>query len=305
MAIFTCVVVWWKPTLSVVRTALGSVLKKTCYKFSQILSQWLKYVYLAWHSYIQYSSTMHFFCVWTISWSKNTCFFQATGQCNWKKAPQLEAKWFCHPPIVTSHSLKEGRSGFQNPEAEEVWLDPPNPPPQKTKPEQVFGRLGLVIHKLDSFWTLTVSPFSLQALVAAARVFLSKHRLEPSLNVSDRGIRLDLDSDSESEDGLHHRRVFHSPIFEGWSLFFYSPLFWKGRVSTGVLFPGFIGGRQRWTLNQDPRICVSESVRIQVFGRLGFVTLESTYKFGLLTLVLLAKDWSSIPTGHFLRDVPR
>lgn len=38
--------------------------------------------------------------------------------------------------------------------------------------------------------------------MAAARVFLSKHRVEPSLNVStDRGIRLDLDSDSESEDG--------------------------------------------------------------------------------------------------------
>lgn len=47
-----------------------------------------------------------------------------------------------------------------------------------------------------------LSPCS-QALVAAARVFLSKHRVkEPSLNVSmDRGIRLDLDSDSESEDG--------------------------------------------------------------------------------------------------------
>ena len=48
--------------------------------------------------------------------------------------------------------------------------------------------------------------------MAAARVFLSKHRLEPSLNVSDRGIRLDLDSDSESEDGVcpSPGGVFHS-----------------------------------------------------------------------------------------------
>ena len=52
--------------------------------------------------------------------------------------------------------------------------------------------------RVDGF--VTLEP---QALVAAARVFLSKHRVkEPSLNVSiDRGIRLDLDSDSESEDG--------------------------------------------------------------------------------------------------------
>ena len=47
-----------------------------------------------------------------------------------------------------------------------------------------------------------LSGSEVEALVAAARVFLSKHRVkEPSLNVSmDRGIRLDLDSDSESEE---------------------------------------------------------------------------------------------------------
>jgi len=46
-----------------------------------------------------------------------------------------------------------------------------------------------------------LSGSEVEALVAAARVFLSKHRVEPSLNVSmERGIRLDLDSDSESEE---------------------------------------------------------------------------------------------------------
>eukprot|EP00434_Breviolum_minutum_P027845 symbB.v1.2.024631.t1/scaffold2332.1/size82080/4 len=47
-----------------------------------------------------------------------------------------------------------------------------------------------------------LSGSEVEALVAAARIFLSKHRVkEPSLNVSmDRGIRLDLDSDSESEE---------------------------------------------------------------------------------------------------------
>lgn len=44
-----------------------------------------------------------------------------------------------------------------------------------------------------------------EALVVAARAFLANHRLDPSLDLLDRRIRLDADSDSESEDGILRR----------------------------------------------------------------------------------------------------
>ena len=123
--------------------------------------------------------------------------------------------------------------------------------------------------------------------MAAARVFLSKHRVEPSLNVSiDRGIRLDLDSDSESEDGpgsvpvkfhgtgiftytctmkikkmsvnipvpwILCERVFRIPpqVFAGWSLFFLT----LAVVAGLSLFPGFFG-TQHWTFSASNDLCV-------------------------------------------------
>ena len=45
--------------------------------------------------------------------------------------------------------------------------------------------------------------------MVAARAFLANHRADPSLDLLDRRIRLDVDSDSESEDGIVRRRWRH------------------------------------------------------------------------------------------------